>query len=77
INEKDIELCRHCYWANPISYSHIALKIIRRLDLTWSEQEIAYYDNIRKIAEQDNVPLPDFVKKIIENHVQGKCRHKI
>jgi hypothetical protein len=26
MKEKDIELCRHCYWANPEHYSHIALQ---------------------------------------------------
>jgi hypothetical protein len=69
INEKNIELCRCCYWADPIRYSHIALRAIRRLNLTWSEQEIIYYDKIKELAKQNNVPLPDFIKNIIEKYI--------
>jgi hypothetical protein len=62
---KESDLCMQCYWGSPIRYSHIALQEIRRLDLHWAGDEVKYYDAIRIIAEQNNIELPDFVKKII------------
>lgn len=64
-NGKDAEVCRCCYWANPIRYTHITLRLIRRLDITWTEQETVYYDKIKKMSEQNNIPLSDFVKNLI------------
>jgi hypothetical protein len=64
-NGKDTEVCRCCYWANPVQYTHIALRLIRRLDITWTEQETVYYDKIKKMSEQNNRPLPDFIKDFI------------
>jgi len=69
-NERDIETCRCCYWADPVRYTHIALQLIRRLDITWTDHEVVIYEKIRKFAEQIQKPLPDFVKKIIDEHVK-------
>lgn len=63
--EKKPTLCMKCYWGSPLKYSHIALQEIRRLDLQWTGDEVKYYDAIRIIAKQNNIELPDFVKKII------------
>lgn len=60
-------VCMECYWGNPASYRHIAMKEVRRLDLQWSNDEIKYYDALKKIAEKSKVELPDFVKKILED----------
>jgi hypothetical protein len=46
-HEKDIKTCRCCYWANPVHYTHIALRLIRRLDLTWTETEVIVYEKSR------------------------------
>lgn len=70
IKEKDIETCRCCYWANPIHYTHVSLNLIRRLDLSWSSDEVATYEKLLKLSEQTKVPLPDFVKNIIDKHVK-------
>jgi len=69
-NERDIESCRCCYWADPVQYTHISMSMIRRLDITWKEHEVMIYEKIRKIAEQNTEPLPDFVKKIIDQHIR-------
>lgn len=42
--EHDPSLCKSCYWASPTEYSHIALRLIRRLDITWTEQEVQEYN---------------------------------
>lgn len=62
---KDINLCKTCYWGAPQEYSHIANKEIRRLDLTWEENEVLVYDYFKKKAERHNSKLPLFIKNIL------------
>jgi hypothetical protein len=45
------------------------MRLIRRLDITWTEHQVVIYEKIREFAEQSKEPLPDFVKKIIDEHV--------
>lgn len=48
---KNPELCKTCYWANPDSYQHIALRPIRRLDIVWTEGEVEDYKQLKLLAE--------------------------
>ena len=63
------ELCKTCYWGDPTEYSHIALLVIRRLDLTWTEQEVSDYDRIASISKDAKTGLPEFVKRVLRNAV--------
>ena len=67
---KKPEICMKCYWGNPDNYNHIALKEVRRLDLQWQGDEVKYYEAIKIIAEQNNIELPNFVKKVIADRAQ-------
>ena len=71
INKKDPDLCLKCYWGNPDNYDHIALKQIRRLELIWQDSEVLFFDTLKKEAIDANIELPDFLKKMIENHVKN------
>jgi 5-methylcytosine-specific restriction endonuclease McrA len=68
ITDQDPDVCLQCYWGNPNSYTHIALRAIRRIDLTWEEDEVKYYDAIKKLAEFNNTELPKFIKEIISKN---------
>jgi hypothetical protein len=70
-NNRNIETCQSCYWANPACYSHIAMNLIRRLDLTWTEQEVETYEKLKEVANKVKKPLSNFVKNIIEKHVNA------
>jgi hypothetical protein len=61
----DPKVCRSCYWANPASYKHIAMRPVRRLELVWSEQEVADFDRLSKVARKRGQPLPEFVKALL------------
>jgi 5-methylcytosine-specific restriction endonuclease McrA len=63
--DKKPNICMECYWGSPEHYSHIALKELRRLDLQWSGNEVKYYDAVKVVAEQNNIELPEFIKKIV------------
>ena len=66
--EKDPDLCHSCYWGNPDSYQHIALRAIRRLDIVWTEDEVERYEALRRRAEELGRELPEFVKAILRNY---------
>jgi hypothetical protein len=60
------EICQHCYWAQPESYQHVAMKDIRRLDVEWGGDETAGYDLIKKEAESSGLLMPEYVKAILK-----------
>ena len=65
---KDITTCQSCYWAYPESYTHIAMRDIRRLDLLWSSEEIFEYDLLKKEANKVQEEAPEYVKSVLRNH---------
>lgn len=64
-------VCAVCYWANPESYSHIALQEVRRLDLNWSGKEAAVYDALKAQAEANRLPVPTYVKRLLARLLSG------
>jgi len=66
--EKNKDSCQTCYWAYPESYSHIAMRDIRRLDLLWSGDEITEYDKLIKEASKVKEDAPEYVKNVLRKH---------
>jgi hypothetical protein len=69
--DKNIAVCKNCYWGNPFNYSHIALKDVRRLDIQWDGNEVADYEDIKEASDNQKVELPDFVKQILKNYTHN------
>lgn len=67
--EKDPAVCLSCYWVQPDSYRHIALRLIRRLDVVWSGREVEVYEKLRERTEQISQTLPDYVKEVLRQHL--------
>lgn len=63
----DVSVCQTCYWANPINYLHISLRLIRRVEITWTEHETPEYDRLLTMSKHAHKDLPDFVKEILRN----------
>lgn len=63
--DHSIAVCRTCYWADPEDYKHVALRLIRRLDVTWTEDEVPEYDRLIKLSKYAEKDLPDFVKECL------------
>ena len=72
--EKSVEVCRSCYWASPENHAHVALRLIRRLDVTWTEDEVPQYDRLVRLSKHARKSLPEFVKDVIRDLVQQKDR---
>ncbi|SEC96535.1 hypothetical protein SAMN05192540_4007 [Maribacter dokdonensis] len=64
---QDLEVCKSCYWAFPENYSHVAMKQIRQLDITWQNAEVKEYDILKEESTKAGEPLPKYVKEILKN----------
>jgi len=71
IKTKSVKRCLNCYWGNPEDYSHIALKRIRRLDLIWEKHSISVYEKLLELSKSEELPLPDYVKIILEKYINN------
>lgn len=67
-DEKNTDLCRTCYWASPAAYSHISLRLIRRIDIVWGDTEIPEYERLVALSRRANQEVPDFVKSVIREY---------
>ena len=63
--DRSINVCKTCYWSDPRNYKHVALRLIRRLDVTWTEDEVPDYDRLVEISKYAEKELPDFVKECL------------
>lgn len=66
--KKSPQVCLKCYWANPENYVHIALREVRRTDILWDEDEVELYEKLKASAVQNDFPIPEYVKKVVEKH---------
>ncbi|POS62083.1 HNH endonuclease [Parasaccharibacter apium] len=66
LETRSIDFCKSCYWSSPEEYTHIAGSPFRRIDITWSEQEVDIYDRLFQQAKKAKLSLPDFIKKKLE-----------
>ena len=71
LKEKKADLCRTCYWGRPEEYKHIAMEPIRRLDIAWTKDEVEAFDRLRVQAVHAKEPMPDYVKKILDDHTRA------
>lgn len=69
---KVVATCKSCYWAYPESYTHIATRDIRRLDLLWAGEEVAHYDLLVKEAEKVRKDTPEYVKSVLRLYFNRK-----
>jgi hypothetical protein len=65
---KDGEICKSCYWAYPESYTHIAMRQVRRVDLLWEGNDIQQYELLHQESIISEKSIPDLVKDIIRNN---------
>lgn len=69
---KKPEICRSCYWAFPDSYTHIAMRQIRRADIVWTGPEVEDYEKLKRRTIQLQKNIPGYVKEIIAQHLRSQ-----
>lgn len=65
---QDLDICKSCYWASPDNYTHLSLKQIMRLDLTWSGDEIDTYNRLKDEAVSKGMSISSLVKQKLESN---------
>lgn len=71
-SDQSVEICRTCYWASPDKYAHVALRLIRRLDVTWSGDEVQEYEHLVSLSRYARKRLPEFVKQKLREVLEGE-----
>ena len=66
---KEVSNCQSCYWAFPESYSHVAMREIRRLDVLWVGEEVTEYDQLKETAGKVGEETATYVKNVLRNHL--------
>ena len=69
LETKDPDICRHCYWAYPDRYDHIAMLPIRRVDIVWTGSDVEDYERLKEKTAALQRNIPDFIKEIIKRHI--------
>lgn len=67
---KDPTVCASCYWASPENSTHVAMRAIRRLELTWSDTDIRDYTKLKKMADKRGISMQELVRRIINDVIQ-------
>ncbi|ACU58144.1 HNH endonuclease [Chitinophaga pinensis] len=69
---KSEEICSTCYWASPGNYTHVATQYIKVVSLKFdSEKEMLMLDNLKVSAEQNNMPLEQYIKYLIAKLIKS------
>ncbi len=62
--------CRTCYWADQQSYSHVAMREQRRIDMVWMGGEVKKFDSLKAAASRRGASIADEIKRRIASSEQ-------
>jgi len=65
LSHLDINICKTCYWAYPEDYTHVAMKEMRNLNLTWEGKEIAEFDAMESECKENGKTVQDYLKEVV------------
>ena len=66
IQSKDLNICRSCYWAEPDSFTHVAMQQQRRVDIIWVDTEVSDFDRIKSDADSNGITIQQEIKKMLK-----------
>jgi len=66
------DVCGKCYWADPLAYSHVSLRLVRRADIQWEAEEVAEYERLRLLSKASSESIPDYVKRTLRRAIAAK-----
>ena len=65
-------ICSDCYWASPENYKHLAGKQQRRVDITWTGDEVSVFDKIKKRAKEKSLRISEYIKSLLNSRMDEK-----
>lgn len=66
LQNKELDICRSCYWAEPDSFTHVAMQEQRRVDLVWIGDEVANFDKIKTEANSHGRSVQQEIKETLK-----------
>ncbi len=66
---KDAAFCKHCFWAYPENYSHIAGKQQRIIILSFTDDEVEDYHQLIKLVGEEQAEI--VIKQLIKDFIKG------
>lgn len=65
---KDQSVCGNCYWSYPLAYQHVAMKYVRRTEITWEgAQELKLHEKLQQSAKAEQLSIQDYIKALLRN----------
>ncbi len=68
-NIKDVAFCKHCFWAHPENYSHIAGKQQRVIMIAFTDDEVEDYEQLIKLVGQEQAE--NVIKQLIKDYIKN------
>jgi len=59
---KSFDTCLSCYWANPDTYTHVAMQPERRVDIVWKDEEVSAFERLKRTADRNKRSVADEIK---------------
>ena len=69
LNHKRVATCQTCLWGSPEAYQHVAMEQRRSLTVTWQGEEISLFEKLKTSAEEEDLPLPDYVRRLLDTEL--------
>lgn len=64
--EKDIAMCKACYYAFPENYTHVAGKEERVLDMAFHKDDLEIYNSVVEYAKSNGTSLQEAAKSLMK-----------
>jgi len=65
LEDKSLDVCGSCYWAEPTDYRHVAMQQQRRVDLIWIGGEVKDFERIRREATRHKRSVAEEIKRVL------------
>jgi hypothetical protein len=74
VESKSPHICLDCYWCSPTHYQHVATQAIRRLTLTWQNNEVAEFEELLSMAITSNQSVEKYVKALLKRRLKTESQ---
>lgn len=70
LEDREVAVCRSCYWAGWLTYTHVAMRQERRVDIVWHGDEVREFERVEEAAKRDNSTIEERIKRILRTHAK-------
>lgn len=63
----DMNVIKSCYWYDPIGYTHVCMKPVRKIEVKWNEDDVGEYQTLIEVAKKQERSPQDIIKSLIKS----------